>query len=167
MTFKRKIHFVVFVLLGFVAELFLLGYLATNVLGADGPSKQNFYPASLPERNHLHLISTLPVTVAGEILGRAAVYDDFTTLRSADYLELYTSTDTLVAVIWFDRYGIRRIVVDRGLLEGKDELQGILCCYFGWRACLKRPLSHVENHDSNGSGGDRFRSRGEASRPLG
>jgi hypothetical protein len=125
MTFKRKIHFVVFVLLGFVAELFLLGYLATNVLGADGPSKENFYPASLPERNHLHLISTLPVTVAGEILGRVAVYDDSTTQRSADYLELYNSTGTLVAVSWFDRYGIRRIIVDRGLLEGKDELQGI------------------------------------------
>jgi hypothetical protein len=40
-------------------------------------------------------------------------------------LELYNSTGTLVAVSWFDRYGIRRIVVDRGLLEGKDELQGI------------------------------------------
>jgi hypothetical protein len=125
MTFKRRIYLVVFVLLGFVAELLFLGYLATKVLGADVPSKQIFYPASLPERNHLHLISTLPVSVEGEILGRVAVYDDPTTQRPADYLELYNSTGTLVAVSWFDRYGIRRIVVDRGLLEGKDELQGI------------------------------------------
>jgi hypothetical protein len=79
MTFKRRIYFVVFVLLGFVAELLFLGYLATKVLGADVPSKQDFYPASLPERNHLHLISTLPITVEGEILGRVAVYDDSTT----------------------------------------------------------------------------------------
>jgi hypothetical protein len=125
MTFKRRIYLVVFVLLGFLAELLFLGYLATKVLGAAAPSKQDFYPASLPERNHLHLISTLPVTVEGEILGRVAVYDDSTTQRSADCLELYNSAGTLVAVSWFDRYGIRRIAVDRGLLEGRVELKGI------------------------------------------
>jgi hypothetical protein len=125
MTFKRRIYFVGFVLLGFVVELLFLGYLATKVLGADVPSKQDFHPASLPERNRLHLISTLPVTVEGEILGRVAVYDDLTTQRSADCLELYNSTDILVAVVWFDRYGIRRIAVDRGLLEGRLELQGL------------------------------------------
>jgi hypothetical protein len=125
MTFKRRIYLVVFVLLGFLAELLFLGYLATKVLGADAPSKQDFYPASLPERNHLHLISTLPVTVEGEILGRVAVYDDSTTQRSADCLELYNSAGTLVAVSWFDRYGIRRIAVDRGLLEGRVDLTGI------------------------------------------
>jgi hypothetical protein len=124
-TFKRRICFVLFVLLGFVVELLFLGYLATKVLGADAPSKQDFHPASLPERSHLHLISTLPVTVEGEILGRVAVYDDLTTQRPADCLELYNSTDTLVAVVWFDRYGIRRIAVDRGLLEGRVELQGL------------------------------------------
>jgi hypothetical protein len=48
-----------------------------------------------------------------------------TTQRPADCLEFYNITDTLVAVVWFDRYGIRRIAVDRGLLEGRVELQGL------------------------------------------
>jgi hypothetical protein len=47
MTFKRRMYFVVFVLLGFFAELLILGYLATKVLEADVPSKQDFFPASL------------------------------------------------------------------------------------------------------------------------
>jgi hypothetical protein len=125
MTFKRRIYLVVFVLLGFVAELLFLGYLATKVLGADVPSKQDFVPASVPERNHLRLISMLPVTVEGEIVGRVAVFDDSTTQRSADYLELHNNTGNLVAVSWVDSYGIPRMIVDRGLLEGRDELRGI------------------------------------------
>jgi hypothetical protein len=64
------------------------------------------------------------------ILGRVAVYDDSTTQRPADYLELYNNTDNLVAVSWFDRYGIERTAVDRGLLEGKDELRGIFVFVF-------------------------------------
>jgi hypothetical protein len=125
MTFNRRIYFVVFVLLGFVVELLFLSYLATKVLGADAPLKQDFFPVSLPERSHLRLISMVPVTVEGEVLGRVAVYDDSTTQRPADCLEFYNKIGNLVAVSWFDRYGIRRIVVDRGLLEGKDDLQGI------------------------------------------
>jgi hypothetical protein len=124
MTFKRRIYLIVLVLLGFVAELLFLSYLATKVLGANAPLKQEFLPASVPERNHLRLISMLPVTVEGVILGRVAVYDDSTTQRPADYLELYNNTDNLVAVSWFDRYGIERTAVDRGLLEGRDELRG-------------------------------------------
>jgi hypothetical protein len=114
MTFKSRIYLVVFVLLGFVAELLFLSYLATKVLGADAPLKQDFFPASVPEKNHLRLISMLPVTVEGVILGRVAAYDDSTTQRPADYLELYNNTDNLVAVSWFDRYGIERTAVDRG-----------------------------------------------------
>ena len=127
MTFKRRIYFVVFVILGFVAELFFLGYLATKVLGADDvPSKQDFLPVSVPERNHLRPISILPVTVKGEIVGRVTIYDDSTTQRSADYLELYNHAGNLVAVGWFDRFGIERTAVDRGLLEDRDELEGVL-----------------------------------------
>jgi hypothetical protein len=52
MTFKRRLYFVVFVLLGFFAELLFLGYLATKVLEADVPSKQDFFSASFTDRNH-------------------------------------------------------------------------------------------------------------------
>jgi hypothetical protein len=33
--------------------------------------------------------------------------------------------DDLVAVGWFDRFGIQRMAVDRALLGGKDELEGV------------------------------------------
>jgi hypothetical protein len=122
MTFKGRVYLVVFVLLGFVAELLFLGYLATQVLGLDGSSKQYFFPVSVVESNQLRLISIVPVAVEGVSLGRVAVYDDSTTPRSADYLELYNNTDDLVAVSWFDRFNIERTAVDCGLLEGRNEL---------------------------------------------
>src|SRR4249920_2667175 len=120
MSFKSRVHFVFFIIFGFVAELFFLGYLATKVLGAtDTPSEEKiFLPASGP-------ISILPITVKGEVVGRVAIYDDPTTQRSADYLELYNNAGDLVAVGWFDRFGIERMAVDRGLLEDRDELEGV------------------------------------------
>jgi hypothetical protein len=127
MSFKSRVHFAFFIIFGFVAELFFLGYLATKVLGAaDPPSEEKiFLPASVPERNQLRPISILPITVKGEIVGRVTIYDDPTTQRSADYLELYNNTGHLVAVGWFDRFGIERMAVDRGLLEDGDELEGV------------------------------------------
>ena len=127
MSFKNRAHFVVLIIFGFVVELFFLGYPATKVLGAaDAPSEQKiFLPASVPERNQLRPISILPVTVKGEIVGRVTIYDDSTTQRSADYLELYNNAGNLVAVGWFDRFGIERTAVDRGLLEDRDELKGV------------------------------------------
>ena len=127
MSFKSKVHFVFFMIFGFVAELFFLAYLATKVLGAtDTPSEEQiFLPASVPERNHLRPISILPITVKGEVVGRVAIYNDPTTQRSADDLELYNNAGDLVAVGWFDRFGIERMAVDRGLLEDRDELEGV------------------------------------------
>jgi len=136
MPFKSRIHFVIFIILGFVAGLFFLGDLATKAAeAADFPSKQEiFLPVSVPERKHLRPIAILPITVEAEIaehvvvktVGRVVVYDDPTTQRSADYIEFYNNTGNLVAVEWFDRYGIERMAVDRGLLEDRDELEGVL-----------------------------------------
>jgi len=136
MSFKSRIHFVIFIIFAFVAELFFFDDLAIKAAeAADIPSNQAiFLPASVPERNHLRQISILPVTVEAEIaghvvvenVGRVVVYDDPTTQRPADYIELYNNTGNLVAVGWFDRYGIERIAVDRGLLDDRDELEGVL-----------------------------------------
>jgi hypothetical protein len=127
MSFKSRIHFVIIIIFGFIAELVFLDCLANEAAQAADTSAQQeiLLPASVPERNHLRPISILPVTVEGKIVGRVAVYDDAATQRSADYLELYTTAGSLVAVSWFDRYGIERMAVDRGLLEGKDNLEGI------------------------------------------
>jgi hypothetical protein len=136
MLFKSGIHFVIFIIFGFVARLFFLDDLATKTAqAADSPSKQEiFLPVSVPERNHLRSIAILPITVEAKIaehvvvkiVGRVVVYDDPTTQRPADYMELYNNTGNLVAVRWFDRYGIERMAVDRGLLEDRDKLEGVL-----------------------------------------
>jgi len=65
--------------------------------------------------------------VEGEVLGEVAayVYDDVTTERAADYWELYDKRGDLLAVSWFDRFGIQRTAVDRGIVEKGDELEGI------------------------------------------
>lgn len=136
MSFKSGIYFVIFITFGFVAGLFFLDDLATKLAeAADTPSKQDiFLPVSVPERNHLRRISILPVTgeaeIAGHVVvktvGRVVVYDDPATQRAGDYIELYNNTGDLVAVGWFDRYGIERMAVDRGLLEDRDKLEGVL-----------------------------------------
>src|SRR5262245_514950 len=123
MPFNSRIYVVIFVIFGFVTGLFTIAELATKAAAAaDTSSTQEiFLPTSVPEKNQLRPISILPVTVEGQIVGRIVVYDDPATQRSADYLELYTNTGDLVAVSWFDRYGVERMAVDRGLLEEKDE----------------------------------------------
>ena len=58
-------------------------------------------------------------------MGQVTIYDDSTTQRSADYLEFHNNAGHLVAVGWFDRFGIARMAVDRGLLEDRDELEEV------------------------------------------
>jgi hypothetical protein len=45
--------------------------------------------------------------------------------RPADYFELYNSTGDLPTIGWFDRFGIRRMILDRSLLDGTDDLEGV------------------------------------------
>ena len=45
--------------------------------------------------------------------------------RPVDYLEVFDSDGALVVVSWFDRFGIERLVVDRALVEGGQELEGV------------------------------------------
>jgi len=84
-------------------------------------------PAAAPEPHSMTRVSVAPWVVEGEILGviAAYVYDDAATGRPVDYWEIYDREGELLAVGWFDRLGIRRIAVDRGILEEKDQLEGI------------------------------------------
>jgi hypothetical protein len=41
-------------------------------------------------------------------------------------LALYNNAGQLVAVGWFDKFGIQRIAMDRGLLEDNGKLEGVL-----------------------------------------
>jgi hypothetical protein len=80
---------------------------------------------SVPEKDRLILLSSVELIVEGKIVAVLAAYDDATTDRATDYLELYNNAGDLLAVSWFDNFGIQRVAVDRGLLEHTDELQGV------------------------------------------
>ena len=73
----------------------------------------------------LVLVSSAPVVLEDETLGHVVAYDDPTTKRPADYFELYDSEGNLVAIGWYDRFGIRRIAVDRGLFDEAHKPQGV------------------------------------------
>ena len=124
MTFKNKSYFTI---LEFVGLLFFLGFIATESLeGADSASE----PAALLtaaglEHPSLTLVSVAPLVIAGNTVGEVLIYDDPTTKRPADYFELYDTDGNLLAVDWFDRFGIQRMAVDRGLLEKTLKLEGV------------------------------------------
>jgi hypothetical protein len=88
-------------------------------------TSQEIFSALATEQHSLTLISFSPLVVNGKTLGEVLVYDDPTTKRPVDYLASYDSAGDLVALGWFDRFGIQRIAVDRGLLDEGDELEGV------------------------------------------
>ena len=126
MSLKNKILLVITFFFGLVAELMVLGWIANaKAQAAESAAKPKIViPASGQPQNSLQLISLSPLVADGKTVGALAVYDDPATRRSEDYLELYDSDGDLVAVGWFDRFGIQRIAVDRAFLEGREDLQG-------------------------------------------
>ena len=127
MTFRNKIYFTIFAILEFIAVLFFLGFVAgTAAKASDNVREQEIVTA--PEPHDMSLVSFSTWVVEGEVLGTmtAYVYTDVTTERPADYWELYDKNGDLLAVSWFDKAGVQRTAVDRGILEEKDRLEGIL-----------------------------------------
>jgi hypothetical protein len=124
MASRHKVYFIV---LGIVAQLlFFTDIRAEEVQPSDNATEQEIITE--PGQHEMSLVSFQPWVVEGEVLGTLAayVYDDVTTERPADYWELYDKQGDLLAVSWFDRFGIQRTAVDRGILEEKDRLEGIL-----------------------------------------
>jgi hypothetical protein len=105
-----------------ISELILLDYIARTSLAAETETTTS---APLgPPRRSLNLVSLVPVTTNGGT-ATVAVYDDPATPRKEDYLELYDGSGELVAVGWFDEFGIQRLAIDRAVVEGRDKLQGV------------------------------------------
>ena len=127
MTFKNKIYFTIFAILELIAVLFFLGFVAARATEASDSAPTHEIVTG-PEQHDMSLVSFSPWVIEGEILGTMAayVYTDVTTERPADYWELYDKNGDLLAVSWFDRSGIQMTAVDRGILEEKDRLEGIL-----------------------------------------
>jgi hypothetical protein len=124
MTLRNKIYVIIFATLEFIAVLFFLALAARAAEASDEAGEQEIVTG--PEQHDMSLVSFDPWLVEGEVLGAVAgyVYDDVSTERPTDYWELYDTEGNLLAVSWFDRFGIRRIAVDRGIVEDEDKLEG-------------------------------------------
>jgi len=123
MAFRNKIYFII---LGIIVQVLFFGDVRADELQpSDNATGQEI--AAAPEQHDMSLVSFDPWVVEGEVLGEVAayVYDDVTTERPADYWELYDKNGDLLAVSWFDRSGVQRSAVDRGILEEKDRLEGV------------------------------------------
>jgi hypothetical protein len=123
MTVTRKISFII---LGIVAQVLFFREVRAGELPADDNASEQEITVP-PEQHDMTLVASQPWVVEGEVMGRLAayVYNDVATKRPVDYLEFSDKKGDLVMVSWFDRFGIQRTAVDRGILEQKDTLEGI------------------------------------------
>jgi hypothetical protein len=124
MDVKLKAKIVVTVVSLFT-PLFLVTPIHSDLIQTNDRTSQEIFSALATEQHSLTLVSFSPLVVEGKTLGEVLIYDDPTTKRTVDYFELYDSTGDLVAVGWFDQFGIQRVAVDRGVLERGDEVEGV------------------------------------------
>ena len=83
-------------------------------------------PAALPEKGKMKLIGFVAPRASSGIAGGMAVYDDAATKRIGDYAEIYNLEGALIAIIWFDQFGILRTAIDRGVVLHKKDVKGVL-----------------------------------------
>ena len=79
---------------------------------------------SLPQKAGMKLVGFFALTMSNRNVGSMAVYDDPATKRIGDYSEFYNPEGNLLAIVWFDTFGILRSMVDRGVLSNTP-LQGV------------------------------------------
>ena len=123
MAVGNKVHFII---LGIVVHLlFSTDIRAEEVKTRDDAARQEIVTG--PEQHEVSLVSLYPWVVEGEALGTVAayVYGDVTTERPADYWEIYDKKGNLMAISWFDRFGIQRTAIDRGIVEEGNRLEGV------------------------------------------
>lgn len=114
MTFKNKICLLASI--AFLTIVFFFGYGdARSLIVVEKVSP-------LPETQELRLVALLPLMIGGIM----AVYDDAATKRPLDYAEIYNPSGELLAIFWFDRFGILRTAVDRSIVLKRDAVEGVL-----------------------------------------
>ena len=102
--------------------------LATGHAKADSLLAENPFggPTVVPEKQNMKLIGLLKPKPYAGFAGSMAVYDDIATKRIGDYAEIYNSAGALIAIIWFDEFGILRTAIDRGVVLHKKDVEGVL-----------------------------------------
>jgi hypothetical protein len=124
MTRMHKVF--VALLLSAVGELVLPGYLEiTNAYEIVTVEQNSEWTEIESTRASLTLVRLVPVSSEREILGIIAIYENPMTPRADDYLKLRDDRGQIVAISWFDRFGIRRLTVDRGFLKGAAKFERI------------------------------------------
>ena len=123
MAYRYKFYFVI---LSIIGSLLIYGTARAQEVPLDDNSAEQQMVTG-PERHQMRLVSVGPWLVEGEVMGTVAayVYDDVTTERPVDYWEIYDQKGELLAASWFDGHGVRRTAVDRGIVEEKEQLEGI------------------------------------------
>jgi hypothetical protein len=118
---------VFFLIMGFLLQFYPLArpHAQPVQVSTEGSRQEFFLTVSLPAKDRFTLVSVTPIRSAEKLLGAIAAYDEVGTPRSADYMELYNDVGALLAVSWFDRFGIERLAVDRALVEDGDKLKGV------------------------------------------
>ena len=91
---------------------------------SSGIEEQSIVSSELPRRPP-NVVKFSQLIANGVRLGTVVWYDDPATPRLADYLELYDIDGGLVAISWFDRFGIERFAMDRAFIEGRSRLEGV------------------------------------------
>src|SRR5262245_28665837 len=121
MQSKNRIRFII---LSLIVQLFVFGHAKAQPVEVTDNTSGWEFPDTASQNGFLVPISTVPCIVEGDIVGYFIAYDDPTTERSVDYWELYDNDGDLVAISWFDRFGIERLAIDRGLVDEGDRLEG-------------------------------------------
>lgn len=123
MAFTNKISFII---VGIVAHLMFFGTVRADDLQRHDKLTEQV-SVTTPVRDEMTLVYSEPWVVKGEVVGVFAgyVYKNVSTRRSVDYWELYDHAGDLLAVGWFDKFGIQRTAVDRGIVEEADKLEGV------------------------------------------
>jgi hypothetical protein len=126
MPLKDRVFFAVVIFLGFIGILILLASIASASVQADEKAGEGHIDSAEVglHRRILKLVSLAPVMSEGETVGRVAIYDDPSTQRTEDYMELYNRDGELVAICWFDQFGIFRMTVDYAFIEDLDRFEG-------------------------------------------
>ena len=87
---------------------------------------QVMIPASVPERSRMTIIDHLMFVDSG-VAAILIFYDDKTTERDLDYVEVYDIEGDLLLLSWIDQMGVCQAAVDRGLLNfNEPEIDGTL-----------------------------------------
>lgn len=128
---------IIFSLLVLLPVLFLSQRIESQQLwtGYNLRQEKVVFPASVPDKSQLVVADYEPVLDEDTGIGILVFYDDPRTKFEVDYIELYDVTGNLLLLTWIDRFGIRQVAMDRGLLDEEHPgIDGVLVMMTGGMA---------------------------------